>query len=75
MEIEYKPKALADRDLFKKSGNKSLQKKIQDLINEIEKHPKIGTGKPEPLKYELSSYWSLINYELRITKTSNGHRH
>ena len=32
--------------------------KINELINDIDHHPYTGLGKPEPLKYELASFWS-----------------
>ena len=36
----------------------SIAEKIKDLLNEIKKTPFQGTGKPEPLRYDLKSYWS-----------------
>lgn len=33
-------------------------KKINSLLNECRKDPFKGTGKPEPLKADLSGYWS-----------------
>lgn len=38
--------------------DKKMLKKINDLIKEIQRTPFEGRGKPEPLKYELSGYWS-----------------
>ena len=35
---------------FRKSGQKILIKKIDDLLKELKLHPKTGTGKPEQLK-------------------------
>lgn len=32
--------------------------KIKDLLKEIRKTPFKGTGKPEPLRYDLKSFWS-----------------
>lgn len=32
--------------------------KIVELIKDIERSPFSGIGKPEPLKYELSGFWS-----------------
>ena len=32
--------------------------KILDLFDEISRHPFDGIGKPEPLKFELTGYWS-----------------
>ena len=44
--------------------DKKILKKINDLIKEIERTPFTGKGKPEPLKYSLSGYWSRrINHE------------
>ena len=59
----------ADKDLifYKKSGNKVILKKIISLLKEIATQPYTGTGKPEPLKHELSGKWSRrINLEHRI---------
>ncbi|MDB5090930.1 MAG: addiction module toxin, Txe/YoeB family [Mucilaginibacter sp.] len=51
----------------KKSGNKIIQKKIQQLLTSIEETPFDGIGKPEPLRYNLSGLWSRrINQEHRI---------
>ena len=69
-DLILKPKALEDRDFFKKSGNVSLMKKIQNLLEELELHPETGTGKPERLKENLSGYWSRrINSEHRVIYT------
>ena len=38
--------------------NKKILKRINDLIKEIQRTPNTGLGKPEPLKYDLSGYWS-----------------
>ena len=59
--------AKKDIELFKKSGDKSILKKLHKLLIEISEHPMMGTGKPEQLKYELSGKWSRkINREHRI---------
>ena len=54
--------------------DKKILKKINDLIKEIERTPFTGKGKPEPLKYSLSGYWSRrINHEHRIVyQVDNG---
>jgi toxin YoeB len=39
-------------------NDKKIAKKIMNLIKDIERTPYTGLGKPEPLKYELSGYWS-----------------
>ncbi len=38
--------------------NKKIHRKIIALINDILRQPFTGLGKPEPLKHELSGYWS-----------------
>lgn len=54
MEVIYAPKAVADLAYWKKSGNKRVQKKIQQLIAAIEENPFEGIGKPERLKHDLA---------------------
>ncbi|MDR1883363.1 MAG: Txe/YoeB family addiction module toxin [Prevotella sp.] len=72
MEIKYSLKALEDIEYWKKSGNLSIMNKITRLMEEIAAHPFTGSGKPEPLKYELSGKWSRrINYEHRIIYSVN----
>ncbi|MFP4009036.1 MAG: Txe/YoeB family addiction module toxin [Spirulinaceae cyanobacterium] len=47
--------------------DKKLYRKIIKLIKDIDRSPFEGLGKPEPLKYELSGYWSRrINDEHRL---------
>lgn len=47
--------------------DKKLYKKIVQLIKDIDRSPFVGIGKPEPLKHELSGYWSRrINDEHRL---------
>ncbi|GGH30059.1 Txe/YoeB family addiction module toxin [Sphingobacterium alkalisoli] len=67
MEVIYTPQAVEDLKYWKKSGNKVVQKKIQQLITAIVENPFEGIGKPEQLKFELSGSWSRrINQEHRI---------
>ncbi|WP_300976894.1 Txe/YoeB family addiction module toxin [Flavobacterium sp.] len=53
-------KATAEKDLskHKKSGDLASIKKIIKILNELKDHPYTGSGNPEPLKFELSGYWS-----------------
>lgn len=47
--------------------DKQILKRINQLIQEIQREPFAGIGKPEPLKHALSGYWSRrINDEHRI---------
>ena len=67
MEIKLLEDADEDLLFWKKTGNKSIQKKINQLLNSIEKTPYSGIGKPEVLKHHLSGLWSRrINSEHRL---------
>jgi len=44
--------------LYWQNENKNLLKKINLLIKDIERNPFEGIGKPEPLKNNLSGWWS-----------------
>ena len=67
MEIIYLPAAVDDLTFWKKSGNKSIQNKIKELIIAIQENPFEGIGKPEQLKHKLSGSWSRrINQEHRL---------
>lgn len=67
MELQYKKGVEEEAEYFEKTGNLKLIKKINRLLDELKKHPKTGTGKPEKLKENLSGFWSRrINKEHRI---------
>lgn len=44
--------------LYWQSEDKEILRKINELIRDIERNGNEGIGKPEPLKHELSGYWS-----------------
>ena len=53
--------------LYWQKTNMRMVKKINGLIKEITRTPYQGKGKPEPLEYALTGYWSRrINDEQRI---------
>ena len=53
--------------------NRQILKRINELIKDIERNGNIGIGKPEPLKHELSGYWSRrINNEHRLIYSIEG---
>ena len=53
--------------LYWQQTDKQILKRINLLIKEIQRQPYEGMGKPEPLKHNLSGYWSRrINDEHRI---------
>lgn len=44
--------------MYWQNTDKQILKKINQLIKDIKRKPFDGIGKPEPLKYELSGFWS-----------------
>ncbi|MBQ4554588.1 MAG: Txe/YoeB family addiction module toxin [Spirochaetaceae bacterium] len=66
MKIIFSEESFADYQLWALE-DKKLYKKINELIKDIIRSPFSGIGKPEPLKHELSGYWSRrINEEHRL---------
>jgi len=57
MRITFSKNAWEDYVSWQKD-NKMILKKINELIKDIQRTPFIGQGKPEPLKYDLSGFWS-----------------
>jgi len=65
--LDFTDKAKEDIAFHKKAGNKALLNKLLVLLEELTEHPFTGTGKPEPLKHDLSGMWSRrINREHRL---------
>lgn len=64
--IVFEASAFSDFTEWVKIDKKNYQK-IVTLIKDIDRSSFSGIGKPEPLKYELSGYWSRrINDEHRL---------
>ena len=63
-----------DDYLYWQSQNKKTLKRINQLIRDAERDPFNGIGKPEPLKGDLSGFWSRrIDEENRLVyRTNNG---
>ncbi len=57
-QIIFEKIAKTDIDAIKKSGDKASLKKLNKILDELETHPKTGTGNPEQLKHQLSGFWS-----------------
>ena len=65
-------KAVADIAKHKKSGNKTAERKIKEILEELKEHPYTGIGQPEQLKYELQGFWSRrINQKDRMIYSVN----
>ena len=43
---------------YLQSVDKKMVKRINELLKDIRRHPYEGIGKPEPLKNNLSGWWS-----------------
>lgn len=55
--------------------DKKMLKKTNKMIKEIMRTPFEGSGKPEPLKYDLAGFWSRrINQEHRLVYQCTGDR-
>ncbi|WP_325385087.1 Txe/YoeB family addiction module toxin [Mucilaginibacter sp.] len=60
--------------LYWQGSDKSVLKKINVLIKEIERTPFEGSGKPEPLRHNLAGWWSRrINLEHRLVYKVEDH--
>ena len=71
--LDFTDKAKEDIAAHKKSGNKAVLNKLLTLLEQLEEHPFSGTGKPEPLKHNLSGMWSRrINKEHRLVYQIEG---
>lgn len=57
MNIIFSKNAWEDYTSWLKDDKKIL-KKINELIKDIQRTPFEGKGNPEPLKYDLSGFWS-----------------
>jgi toxin YoeB len=65
--LDFTKKTQEDIAFHKRSGNKNVLSKIAIILYELTEHPFTGSGKPEPLKHNLSGMWSRrINREHRL---------
>ncbi len=56
--------------LYWQQTDRKIVKRINVLIKDIQRDPFSGIGKPEPLKYQFSGFWShRINDEHRLVYT------
>ena len=66
MKLIFAEHAWQDYLYWQKTDKKNL-KRINELIRDIQRNKYEGIGKPEPLKHNLSGYWSRrISSEHRI---------
>ena len=57
MRLEFKPQAFEDLQYWVKFHPKTA-KRLLRMIDECQRNPYGGIGKPEPLKNQLSGWWS-----------------
>ena len=57
MNVSFRPTAW-EQYLHWQQHDPALFRKLNRLIEECLRHPFEGTGKPEPLRGDLSGYWS-----------------
>lgn len=57
MQIKFDENAWEDY-LYWQQTDRTILKRINQLIHEIQRDPFSGIGKPEPLKHALSGFWS-----------------
>jgi toxin YoeB len=66
MRLEFKAQAFEDLRYWVQT-NPKLAKRLLRLVEETRRDPFGGTGKPEPLRGELSGWWSKrIDQEHRL---------
>ncbi|MCC8369491.1 MAG: Txe/YoeB family addiction module toxin [Rickettsia endosymbiont of Oxypoda opaca] len=71
MKVIWSDEALKQLEFWKRN-NPQIIKRIQLLIDNIILTPCTGKGKPEPLKYDLSGFWSRrIDQEHRLVYSFN----
>jgi toxin YoeB len=64
--VSFTPCAFEDFRYWVKQDRK-IAERILSLLNETKKSPFTGSGKPEPLKFQLAGCWSRrINLEHRL---------
>jgi toxin YoeB len=72
MKIVWTPNAWEEYLYWQKTDQKILQT-INSLINDIQRDPFKGLGKPEPLKHALQGFWSRrITQEDRLVYRVSG---
>lgn len=70
--IAFTPQATEDFEFWKSTSPKTAEK-IKSMLRELQEHPFVGTGKPEPLKCQFAGAWSRrINHKDRLIYQVNG---
>jgi toxin YoeB len=71
MILGFTPEAWEDYQYWQNTDDQIIVR-INSLLKDILRSPRAGIGKPEPLKWELSGYWSRrIDREHRLVYKVN----
>ena len=62
----FSPRAIADLEIIKRSGNQARIKKVHAVLIELQEHPLTGIGNPERLRYRQDTYSRRISSKDRI---------
>ena len=72
MRIVFSNSAWAEY-LYWQEADPSVLRRINELIQDVRRHPFSGLGKPEPLRSELGGFWSRrITQEHRLVYRVSG---
>ena len=74
MQVLFEDRAFHELRQWAETDSKTV-KKIFRLIDDIDRDPYNGLGKPEPLKYELSGFWSRQINEENIIRIASCKTH
>jgi len=73
MNIQFTQEAWKDFEWFL-DKDKTLAKRVRQLLKDILRNPEDGIGKPERLKFQLTGCWSRrISKEHRLVYKIEGH--
>ncbi len=64
--LVFAPRALADLEKIKKSGNLARLRKLRLILEELMEHPRTGIGNPEQLRHRPNAYSRRLSGKDRI---------
>lgn len=64
--LQFSPRALADLEKIKKSGDQARIKKLRQILDELTEHPLTGIGNPERLRYRTNTYSRRLSNKDRV---------
>jgi toxin YoeB len=64
--LQFSPRAMADLEKIKKSGDQARIKKLRAILEELTEHPLTGIGNPERLKYRENTYSRRLTNKDRV---------